>query len=263
VREESGYLPTGRGALFRVLHLPAGAARTAVLLLAPGADERRAAHGTLVRLARALSGAGAAVMRFDYFGTGDSAGESSDVTLSGMEADATAAAAELHRLVPDAPLCLAGARLGASLALVLGSALGAGRVAAVAPVTSGRTWLRQERGRSRLRRSMVAAAAKPGPAGGAAEGVEDLDGLPLSPRLVAELDAFEPAPCADAAALPAALVMQVSPRSSPLPETEALANRFGAAVACLRLEPFWQPLEQTDLGELPDCLERFLLEERA
>ena len=265
--EEPGYIQTGAGALFRVLHRPEGAPRAAVLALPPCGDEKRASYGSLARLARGLCAAGAAVLRFDCRGTGDSAGESAGVSLSTMRQDAAAAAAELRRLAPGARTALLGVRMGGSLALELAAELGAGRVAAVAPVVAGRDWLRQERGRGRLRRSMVRRelAAAGGPAPEVEEGplpesvAEDLDGLPVSARFVSEMEAFDLAGGEGAGGGPEALIVQVSPRKTPLPELARAAGRFGAEVRCMRMESFWQPLEPPALGALSDCLEKFLL----
>jgi predicted alpha/beta hydrolase len=265
---ESGYIETDRGSLFRVLHRPQQEPHAAVLLLPPCADEQRAAYGACVRLARALCAGGAAVLRFDYFGTGDSAGESSQVTLSGMRHDAELAAAHLAELAPGRRLCLLGVRMGASLGLRLAADISATRVAAVAPVISGSSWLRQERGRKRLRRSMVrkemaAAGAGAGTASGdVAElppGIaEDLDGLPVSETFGRELEEFDLTESTSGDA-PPALLVQISPRRTPLPEMTRAAECFGARVECLRLEPFWQPLEPPDLDELSSLLGEFLL----
>ena len=268
------YIPTPAGPLFAVLHEPEGAVRAAVLLLAPGLDEKRAAHGALARLARALAAAGCAALRFDYRGTGDSSGESAEVTLGSMEADAAAAAGFLRGRSGGAALVLLGFRLGASLALRLAPTLSVARVAAVAPIVSGAVWLRQERGRTQLRRSMIArelaaAAAVTGAASGAAPenapaaaplpagAVEDLGGLPASARLIAELGALDLLAGEAAPVGPETLVVQVSPRKTPLPEVERLAGRLGARVECLNLEPFWQPLESPDVAPLAGLLAGF------
>lgn len=270
--EQPLYIPAEPGPLFGILHRPEGEAppRAAVLFLPPALDEKRASYGAMARLARALAGAGCAVLRFDYHGTGDSAGDSVDVSVGSMERDAGAAAAFLRGRFPGAELVLVGVRLGASLALALGARLGAARVAAVAPIASGANWLRQERGRRTLRRSMIARelagreelpdplAVRGSEAFSPPGAAEDLEGLPLSAGLIAELGALDllagepPAPGA-----PAALLVQVSPRKSPLAETEALARRFGARVECLGIESFWQPLEHPSVDELAGCLREF------
>ena len=266
--EAPGYIETPAGSLFRMLHRPAGAVRAAVLLVPPCADEKRAAHNSLTRIARELCSSGAAVLRFDPFGTGDSAGESADFSASTLRRDAAAARRELNRLVPDAPLVIVGFRLGASAALLDAEASGAARVAAVAPIVKGASWLRQQRGRRRLRRSMVRRemAAMGAEAAAAAEAelpegvVEDLDGLPLSADFVREIEKLDltSASRPEGAAGPRALIVQVSPRKTPLPELERAAAAFAAEICCLQLEPFWQPLEAPDVAPLAARLRDFL-----
>ncbi len=267
---ELGYIRTERGSLFRVLNRPEQPPRAAVLLLPPCGDEKRAAYGACARLARALCAGGAAVLRFDYFGTGDSAGESAEVTLSGMQRDAELAAGHLGELAPGLPLCLLGVRMGASLGLRLAAGISAVRVAAVAPVISGSSWLRQERGRKRLRRSMVRREMTAAGAGAATSGkaelppgvIEDLDGLPISETFARELEEFSLTAGMQTSAVgvaPPALLVQISPRRTALPEVASSAEHFGARLECLRLEPFWQPLEPPDLDELSKLLGEFLL----
>ena len=106
---------------------------------------------------------------------------------------------------------------------------------------------------------------------------EDLDGLPVSAKFIEELEAFDLASAHAAQGRweealdlaggeriesgPAAMIVQVSPRKTPLPEVEKVAERFDACVRCLHIEPFWQPLEPGELGPLAECLEEFLLGE--
>jgi hypothetical protein len=56
---------------------------------------------------------------------------------------------------------------------------------------------------------------------------------------------------------PEVLIVQVSPRKTPLPEIERLAGRLGARAECLNLEPFWQPLENPDVAPLAGLLAGF------
>ena len=61
--------------LYGVYHPPAKPSRHAVLLCYPGMQEYNAAHWMFRRLATSLSREGHHVLRFDYYGTGDSDGE--------------------------------------------------------------------------------------------------------------------------------------------------------------------------------------------
>jgi hypothetical protein len=92
--------------------------------------------------------------------------------------------------------------------------------------------------------------------------VEDLDGLPVSAEFAAQLEALDLTAGQAPAGGPAALIVQVSPRKTPLPEVARAAELFGAKVRPLHVESFWQPLEPPDLSPLTDCLKEFLLEAR-
>jgi uncharacterized protein len=70
----------------------------------------------LRRLATNLSLAGHHVLRFDYFGVGDSAGEGEDGDLDGWYSDIEMAVDELLEMTRNSRVCLLGMRLGATLA---------------------------------------------------------------------------------------------------------------------------------------------------
>src|SRR4051794_24121136 len=74
------YLESRGTPLFAWLHQgePTSARRPGVLLCPPLGHEQVHAHRALRHLADALAGAGFAVLRFDYHGTGDSAGADAD-----------------------------------------------------------------------------------------------------------------------------------------------------------------------------------------
>ncbi|WP_439135224.1 hydrolase 1, exosortase A system-associated [Pseudomaricurvus sp.] len=60
--------------LYGVLHLPEGEPKQGVILIVGGPQYRVGSHRQFVQLARSLSRAGIAVLRFDYRGMGDSEG---------------------------------------------------------------------------------------------------------------------------------------------------------------------------------------------
>jgi hypothetical protein len=105
--------------LFGVLHdRETGVAqRPPVLLAAPFGHEAIRSHRFYRILADRLARAGHPVLRFDYFGTGDSDGDDADVRLSGWAEDIQLAHLELARRCGQAPQWWMGARLGASAAL--------------------------------------------------------------------------------------------------------------------------------------------------
>ncbi|MCC6245608.1 MAG: alpha/beta fold hydrolase [Gemmatimonadaceae bacterium] len=103
---------------FRVYHAPTGAVNRprAVLLCNPGPQEYRHCHWVYKQLAVRLADAGIHVMRFDYFGTGDSAGAASEASLDRWVRDIADAADELRALSGVSRLSAVGMRLGAALA---------------------------------------------------------------------------------------------------------------------------------------------------
>ena len=90
--------------------------KRAAVLCYPWGAEYVHAHRAMRQLAVRLSAAGIDILRFDYFGTGDSAGEMVDADLAGWETDIELAIEELRDIVGSARMTLIGLRLGATLA---------------------------------------------------------------------------------------------------------------------------------------------------
>jgi uncharacterized protein len=90
--------------------------KRAAVLCYPSGNEYIYAHRTLRQLALKLSSAGFHVLRFDFYGTGDSGGELSDVTLDDWEADLKTAINELIEITGLAKVSLIGMRLGGTIA---------------------------------------------------------------------------------------------------------------------------------------------------
>jgi pimeloyl-ACP methyl ester carboxylesterase len=88
----------------------------AVVLCYPAVQEYMRTHWAFRKLAGLLSREGLHVLRFDYFGTGDSAGGSHQVTATRSAADIRAAATELRDLADVRRVSLVGLRWGATLA---------------------------------------------------------------------------------------------------------------------------------------------------
>lgn len=121
------------------LTVPAeGLGTSGVLVLPDIGPQYWSAYGTLRALAEQLAAGGHAVLRLDYDGTGDSAGEQTDPDrVAAWRASARAGAGEL-RALGCGRLTVVGLRLGAMLALLEGEHLGAAEVVAWAPPLSGR-----------------------------------------------------------------------------------------------------------------------------
>ncbi len=118
--------------LFGWFHAPRAPARRAgVVVCNPIGDDYVRAHRALRHLAERLQRAGFAVLRFDFGGTGDSAGDERGVErVRGWIGDVGRAIDELRARAGVDEICVVGLRLGATLAAV--AAAERGDVAALA-----------------------------------------------------------------------------------------------------------------------------------
>lgn len=101
------------------LYTPArvGAVGNRAVVLCPGwGQEYLCAHRSMRQLANMLNAAGFHVLRFDYFGTGDSAGDMLQADLGGWERDIDTAIDELKDTCGAVRITLVGLRLGGTLA---------------------------------------------------------------------------------------------------------------------------------------------------
>lgn len=112
------YFGTSQRRLFGLLdpaQVRSSQAQAAVICY-PWGPEYIFSHRALRHLSRQLAAQGFNVLRFDYYGSGDSAGDDSDVRLSGCREDIVAAIEELKDISQTKAVALVGLRLGASLA---------------------------------------------------------------------------------------------------------------------------------------------------
>jgi exosortase A-associated hydrolase 2 len=112
------FFGSSQRSLFGVYHpsTAATARREAVLLCYPFGQEYMRAHRAFRQLAILLSKAGYHVLRFDYFGTGDSAGNTEDATVEQWVADVGTAVDELKDTAGVKSVSIVGLRLGGALA---------------------------------------------------------------------------------------------------------------------------------------------------
>jgi pimeloyl-ACP methyl ester carboxylesterase len=90
--------------------------KRAVLLCYPMGNEQIFAYRTIRQLAARLAGVGFHVLRFDYFGTGDSYGDTNEGDIASWSKDIETAIDELRDMTAVAQVSLVGLRLGANLA---------------------------------------------------------------------------------------------------------------------------------------------------
>ncbi|MCB9730339.1 MAG: alpha/beta hydrolase [Deltaproteobacteria bacterium] len=201
--------------LYAVHHPAAGRGRGGLALLVcnPWGAEALRAHRSLRVLADSMARSRWHVMRFDYHGTGDSSGGLCDGSVDGWVSDIRAAAAELRALSGASRVVLAGLRLGASLAaLAAADDPRTGGLVLWDPVASGAAWLEDLMG----------------PEATTLPGTLEVDGLPMTAALRAQLATITPERLA-AGARGRVLVLS----STPSPGQPALRRALAARVPSL------------------------------
>ncbi|MGD0380099.1 MAG: hypothetical protein ABSC30_08945 [Acidimicrobiales bacterium] len=135
--------PTSRP-LFGMLHVPDGdVARGAVVLCPPLGREDLFSHRALRMLALHLEQQGIAVLRFDYDGTGDSAGSQRDGGRVAAWSRSTQAAVDLMRSAGAPMVGAVGMRIGATLAAFEATRAPLDALVLWDPCRSGRAFLRE------------------------------------------------------------------------------------------------------------------------
>ncbi len=148
VRRTPIYFDSQGQPLFGWVHRPEQACQRlpGVVICPPLGHEQIHSHRSLRHLADALAHAGFAVLRFDYHGTGDSAGmlEEADRHATWL-ANIRSAAQWLRSELGGGALSLIGIRLGAVLATEVAAAEGVGDLVLWSPFVKGRTYVRELR----------------------------------------------------------------------------------------------------------------------
>jgi alpha-beta hydrolase superfamily lysophospholipase len=121
--------------------------RVAVVLCRPLGYEALCSYRTYTQLAHTLSRAGFDVLRFDYHGSGDSAGGDTDPDrVDAWLASIAAAVEQARSLAQTDEIALLGMRLGATLAMEAAHRMGGiGSLMLWAPCASGRAFAREMR----------------------------------------------------------------------------------------------------------------------
>lgn len=117
------FFGTSREQLFGVYHAPEARAmrNAAVVLCHPLGHEYLRAHRAFRNLAVALAGQGFHVLRFDYFGSGDSGGDPRQTTVERCLSDLACAIDELKDISGASKVSLIGLRFGATFAALAAS----------------------------------------------------------------------------------------------------------------------------------------------
>jgi len=132
--------------LFGVYHPPQTGAcsKVGVILCYPVGQEYIRSHRAFLRLARLLSSTGFHVLRFDFYGSGDSAGDGEQASVGRWIADISTAVDELRGGCDVGRICLIGLRLGGTLAAIAGAERGdIDGLVLWDPVVEGRAYLKE------------------------------------------------------------------------------------------------------------------------
>jgi alpha-beta hydrolase superfamily lysophospholipase len=129
--------------LHGLLHLPEGSPRAAVILCAPIGYEAWCAYTTYRTLADRLTARGAAVLRFDYDGTHDSAGHYTDPDRVAAWQASIRAAIDEFAAAGFARVALVGLRIGATLAYLAAADPRVSELVLWDPVIAGKRFVRE------------------------------------------------------------------------------------------------------------------------
>lgn len=138
------YFGSSGKALFGAYHPPIGAVRKneGVVLCPPIGVEGLRAQRALRQIATMLAKSGLHVLRFDYFGTGDSAGACEEGSVQQWQSDIETAMEELKDTAGISRLHLVGLRLGGALAAILAERVdGIENLVLWDPIVSGQDYL--------------------------------------------------------------------------------------------------------------------------
>lgn len=225
--------------LFGMLHAATGPQRGAMLVCAPLLQDGIRSQRALWLLAEALAAAGVDTLRFDWFGSGDSAGEGSDLQFDGLLDDLQVARSRLRAASPATRTRLFALR-SAALPLIAQAAAGTEPVDLVLwdPLLAGRDvvtdWQQQHR------QQLFAAGRYPD--GGAAAEEDELLGFDVSTALLEPMSTID----AGDARLPAGsrILLAAWEMTAGLGQFVAAQRAAGTTVEILRFDandrPSWE-----------------------
>ncbi len=169
--------------LFGIHHPPLGrSARPRSVVLCPTlGQEHIRAHRAYRQLAIQLARQGHHVLRFDYYGTGDSAGVAQDATMEDWLADIGTAAEELQDMGGPSDLVLVGLRFGGALVAQAQKVADGRDVVLWDPVVRGKAYVDE----------LNAIIGGTAPASGATEEVVGIGGVHVSRALHAGIIASD------------------------------------------------------------------------
>ncbi|HUH08567.1 MAG TPA: alpha/beta hydrolase [Egibacteraceae bacterium] len=240
--------------LFGLYHPPSGPLLrdAAILLCSPIGHEQIISHRAFTQLSRRLSGAGFAVMRFDFYGSGDSAGACEEGSPQRWRRDIVAAIGSLRLRSACRRLAIVGCRFGATLAMLAGAERQ--DIASMVlwdPVSSGARYVEElsARHEAMLRQTHVAASRR-----GGHSAAREFLGMAMSSTAVDEIAAIDALtlPCK-----PAGRVLLVdSGRDQRADQLPQRLTALGSRVDCrlLPVENAWTWIEDVNKVLVPQLI---------
>jgi uncharacterized protein len=248
------YFGSDERRLFGIYEAPRRApTRHAAVLCHPWGPEYIHAYRAMRQLAKMLTAKGIHTLRFDYYGTGDSAGDTVAAEMDGWEADIQSAIEELRDTADTPRVSLVGLRLGAALAAKVAVRTDVAIESLVLwdPVANGAEYLAELHQGARFGRSGgKRAATRPANDGGGHE----IMGFPLTDPMTTAMKAIDLAGLAPE--LPErTLIVASQPAMSHTPFQYALERRPSGALAIEHVasEPGWVewPIGHPMAGTVP------------
>lgn len=185
------FFGTSEKQLFGVYHPARGRTirETGIILCYPLGQEYMRGHRAFRQLSLLLSRAGFHVFRFDYFGTGDSAGDGEEALLEQWLEDVTIAIEELKDTTGVEKVSLIGLRLGAALAALAAEGReDIERIVLWDPVVSGSDYVDELLAGSADSGSETPPSSAPRPI---CQGTVGVMGFPISEELRAGFDTID------------------------------------------------------------------------
>ena len=265
--EQLGYVKSQDGSpLYAVYHpttFEASHALLPVVIAPPLFEERKSSYASLRRLAATLASAGHPVLRFDYRGSGESGGLSAVRRWRHLAEDLATARKTLSQLTGRRDSALLGLRLGGTLCLQESSRAGGEAVIALAPVVQGAMQVRLWKMRSKIRAELTGAGKE---CRGviheqkiAASDSLDFDGYEVNSKFFEDVAGIDLLRDLEQLSHPG-LMLQISHRTDALPESTQLVKILGthARLELLRMEPFWDKIDDAPVQALEDSVLKFL-----
>jgi exosortase A-associated hydrolase 2 len=185
---EPFYFGSSAKPLFGLYHAPRpdSIKQCAMVMCSPMGHEYIQFHRALRLLGDQMCRAGFPVLRFDFYGCGDSGGQSEEGQINQWLSDVSTAVAEARRRSGVFKICLVGLRLGASLAAMVGAERGdIDGLVLWDPIINGKTYLDELK---TLHRQMLRTAHVVVKHDRLDENVTEVLGFPLTSHLMAELE---------------------------------------------------------------------------